>query len=59
MKNSVEFPQKLKIGLPQLHDPVIPFLAVYLKDIKPLKKIHTPQYSQQNKIYRSQNMKAT
>ena len=34
MKNSVEFPQKLKIELPQLHDPVIPFLAVYLKDMK-------------------------
>ena len=55
----MEFPQKLKIELPQLHDPVIPFLAIYLKDMKPLKKIHTPQCSQQNKIYKSQNMKAT
>ena len=57
MEDSMEVPQKLKIGLP--YDPAIPLLGIYLEKTKMLiQKIHVPDVH--NSIfYNCQNMEAT
>ena len=57
MENTMEFPQKIKIGL--AHDAAIPLLGIYLKEMKSLSQRYLHPHVHCIIVHNSQDMELT